>query len=173
MASPTVGPVMIVDPEEEARRATADLFERAGYEVRTAASGEEAVDLARGTAPAAVILEIPLGGLSGYEVCRSLREALGSTLPIVFVTGARTEPYDRVAGLLVGADDYLVKPYSADELLTRVRRLVDRARPVAASVADRLTKRELEVLRLLADGMTQAEIAHRLFISSKTVGSHI
>jgi DNA-binding NarL/FixJ family response regulator len=168
-----VGLALIVDPDEEARRATTQLFELAGFEVAAVSSGEEALEIARATTPSVVILEIPLEGVSGYEVCRMLREALGSELPIVFVTGARTEPYDRVAGLLVGADDYVVKPYAADELLTRARRLVERAHPLTASVAERLTKRELEILQLLARGLTQAQIAELLVISPKTVGTHI
>jgi DNA-binding NarL/FixJ family response regulator len=167
------GTVMIVDPDDEARILAAELFERAGFAVETVRTGEEAVELVRRTPPAAVVLEIPLGGLSGYEVVRTLREALGSRLPIVFLTGARTEPYDRVAGLLLGADDYVVKPYAPDELLTRVRRLVQRQRPIAPSVVERLTKRELEVLQRLAEGLTQAEIAERLYISPKTVATHI
>ena len=134
------------------------------------ATGEAALDAARDDAPGAVVLEVALGGdFSGYEVCRALRRAFGPDLPIVFLSGVRTESYDRVAGLLVGADDYLVKPYAADELLTRVRRL----HPRPASGAAKLTKREDEVLRLLAEGLPQSTIAEQLFISSKTVGTHI
>jgi len=165
--------VLIVDPDEEAREATARLFEQAGFAVAALETGEEALQLARSRRPSVVLLEIPIGALSGYEICRSFRESLGGDLPIVFVTGARTEPYDRVAGLLVGADDYVVKPYAADELLVRVRRLAGRARPISSSIANRLTQRELEVLKLLAAGMTQGQIASRLFISPKTVGTHI
>jgi DNA-binding NarL/FixJ family response regulator len=172
-ATTGVGVALIVDPDDEARLAMARLFERAGFEVTAVASGEEAVEIARATPPSVVILEIPLAGVSGYEVCRTLREALGTELPILFVTGARTQPYDRVAGLLVGADDYLVKPYAGDELLTRARRLVGRAQPLANSVSRRLTKRELEILTLLARGLTQAQIAEHLVISPKTVGTHI
>jgi DNA-binding NarL/FixJ family response regulator len=173
MGCTTVGPVVIVDPDDEARVATTQLFERAGFDVVGVSSGEEAVDTAREVAPAVVILEIPLGSLCGYEVCRTLRESLGPELPIVFLTGVRTEPYDCVAGLLVGADEYVVKPYADDELLTRVRRLVERSNPIASSVAERLTKREHEVLQLLAGGLTQEQIAERLFISPHTVGTHI
>jgi DNA-binding NarL/FixJ family response regulator len=73
----------------------------------------------------------------------------------------------------VGADDYIVKPYAADELLTRVRNLVRRSRPLAPDVAATLTRREREVLRLLVEGLRSEEIARRLFISRKTVGTHI
>jgi DNA-binding NarL/FixJ family response regulator len=75
--------------------------------------------------------------------------------------------------MLLGADDYFVKPIASDEFLLRVQRLLVRSRPVAAAVASRLTSREQEVLRLLAEGLDAAEIAGRLFISRKTVRTHI
>ena len=118
-----------------------------------------------------VLLEIPLGNLSGYEVCRTLREQT-TDLPIVFVSGSRTESYDRVAGLLVGADDYVVKPYAPDELLTRVRNLARRSQGSSQS-SIKLTKREQEILQLLADGLRPEEISERLFIARRTVGTHI
>jgi DNA-binding NarL/FixJ family response regulator len=123
--------------------------------------------------PRLVVLEVALPGLSGYEVCHQLRNEFGEALPIVFVSGDRTEPFDRVAGFLIGADDYLIKPFAPDELLARVRRLARRTAPVPASVASKLTNREMEVLRLLAEGLEQDDIARQLFITRKTVGTHI
>jgi DNA-binding NarL/FixJ family response regulator len=128
--------------------------------------------LLREQPPVLSILEVPLGGMSGYEVCRTLREEHGEEHPIIFLSGTRSEPHDRVAGLLVGADDYLTKPYAPDELLARVRRLVRNARPAGAQNFG-LTPRELEVLELLAEGLSPEEIAARLVISVKTVGTHI
>jgi DNA-binding NarL/FixJ family response regulator len=113
-----------------------------------------------------------LGDLSGYEVCRTLR-AQAPGLPIVFVSGARTESYDRVAGLLLGADDYVVKPYAPDELLIRIRNLIRRTAPSTRAAATRLTKREHEVLQLLTDGLRPDQIAERLFITRRTVGTHV
>ena len=174
MWSTDVGHVLVVDPDDEQRVATKALFERAGYSVTALSSGEHAVTTATATTPAVVILEIPLEPVSGYEVCRTLREQFGSELPIVFLTGARTETYDCVAGLLVGADDYVVKPYADDVLLARVRRLVERrVRPLAPAASERLTKRELEILQLLAEGLRYRQIAEQLFISPRTVGTHI
>jgi DNA-binding NarL/FixJ family response regulator len=115
-------------------------------------------------------------GISGYGVCHALRDEFGESLPIMFVSGERTEPYDRVAGLLVGADDYLVKPFAPDELLARVRNLIGRRQPAISSgrgAPSTLTERELDVLRLLADGLDQDDIARQLFISPKTVSRHI
>lgn len=166
-------PILIADHDEETRSLVAAVLAQAGYETLEAASGDEAIDAARRALPRLVVLEVALPGLSGYEVCHQLRNEFGEALPIVFVSGDRTEPFDRVAGFLIGADDYLIKPFAPDELLARVRRLARRTAPVPASVASKLTNREMEVLRLLAEGLEQGDIARQLFITRKTVGTHI
>jgi DNA-binding NarL/FixJ family response regulator len=166
-------PILIADDDPEARSLIADALGQAGYETREASSGNEALEAARTELPRLVILEVALPGLCGYEVCHQLRGEFGDGLPIIFVSADRTEPFDAVAGLLLGADDYLTKPLSPDELLARVRRLDRRSVPVAPGVASKLTKREMEVLRLLAEGHEQDDIASELFISRKTVGTHI
>jgi DNA-binding NarL/FixJ family response regulator len=166
-------PILVVDADATARAELAHLLEEEGYEVVQADSGQAGLKVALENPPALVVLEVPLGDRSGYEVCRVLREVLGEELPVLFVSGARTESYDRVAGLLVGADDYVVKPYAVDELLARVRRLVRHASPAAESSIGLLTPREREVLRLLAEGLAADEIAKALFISKKTVGTHL
>jgi DNA-binding NarL/FixJ family response regulator len=164
------GTVLIADEDGDSRRTLTRLFESAGYEVTTVNSGAAALQTADEVEPSIVLLEIPLGDISGYEVCRVLREQ-AAELPIVFVSGSRTESYDRVAGLLVGADDYVTKPYASDELLTRVRNLL--RRPPARPAAAQLTKREREVLQLLADGLRRDDIAKRLVITPRTVGAHV
>jgi DNA-binding NarL/FixJ family response regulator len=93
------------------------------------------------------------------------------------VSGERTESADRIAGLLVGGDDYMVKPFDPDELMARVRRLIEKAaamrRPSSSPGIADLTSREIEVLRLLAEGLDQRAIAARLVISPTTVATHI
>ena len=167
------GVVLIADGDDSAREELAQVFERAGFRTVHASTGDEALELVSDSRPAAAILEPSLEGVSGYEICRALRDRAGDAIPIVFVSGNRTESYDRVAGLLLGADDYLAKPFAPDELLARVRRLVQRTPLVSPAAASSLTKRELEVLELLSEGLTQHEIAQRLEIRDKTVGSHI
>ena len=165
------GPILIVEDDAGVRGLLTELLEGAGYATRCAQTGEEGLALARGERPALAILDVSLSGLSGYEVCRALRDDLGERLAIMFVSGARTESFDRVAGLLVGADDYLSKPFAPDELLARVRALLRRS--AAPAAAESLTRREREVLGLLAAGLERSEIARQLVISPKTVGTHV
>jgi DNA-binding NarL/FixJ family response regulator len=113
-------------------------------------------------------------GASGYELCHELRDRFEG-IRVVFISGVRTEPFDRVGGLLMGADDYLVKPFDPDELVARVRKLVRRGAESQTDddLAAALTAREREVLELLAAGLPQAAIAKTLVLSPKTVGTHI
>ena len=165
--------VVIADADETSRTALADILRGAGYQVQQAETGEAALGMARATMPAAVILEVPLPGLSGYEVCHTLRSEGGRVLPVLFLSGVRTEWYDRIAGLLLGADDYMVKPYAAGELLARLERLIDRARVAAPRAVHDLTPREFQVLSLMGEGLRHEQIARRLFISPKTVATHV
>jgi DNA-binding NarL/FixJ family response regulator len=167
-------PVLIADEDESSRRLLTAILRNAGYGSLEAADGERALELAREHEPIAAILEIPLSGLSGYELCAALKVEFGASLPVIFLTGSRTESYDRVAGLLLGADDYITKPFAAGELLVRLRNLLHRrSNPEAVRFARRLTRREHEVLGLMAEGLQHQEIARRLFISPKTVGTHV
>jgi DNA-binding NarL/FixJ family response regulator len=165
--------ILVVDDDSDERAGLAQVLERAGYSTCEAVTGEEAIERVRRSPPALAVLDVCLPGICGYEVFRQLRERFGEGLPVIFVSGARTETYDRVAGLLLGADDYFVKPVAADEFLLRVRRLMAPRRSFDAIGASKLTSREREVLGLVAEGLRQQDIAARLFISRKTVGTHI
>jgi DNA-binding NarL/FixJ family response regulator len=172
--------VLLVEDDEGLRGLMASLLEEASYTAVGVGSGEDALRVTAERRIDVALLDVELPGLSGYEVCRRLREQLGPSLPIMFVSGSRTEALDRVAGLLIGADDYLVKPFAPEELLARVRALLRRAqagRPANGNGGGNgnggLTSRELQVLNLLAEGRAQSEIAKELVISPKTVGTHL
>jgi DNA-binding response OmpR family regulator len=119
-------PILVVDEDRRSREGVSTLLQEAGYATREAATGMEALTSARDVPPAAVVLDVVLPDLAGYDVCHTLREEFGEELPIIFVSGTRTEPLDRVAGLLMGADDYVVKPFAPEELVARVRRSLQR-----------------------------------------------
>jgi two-component system sensor histidine kinase ChiS len=165
--------VLVVDPDESDARVISKMLGRAGYSTLHARRGDEAVAIAKREKPHVVLLEICLPEISGYQVCHELRETFGTAVSIVFLSGTRTEPYDRVAGLLLGADDYLVKPVAGDEVLARVRNLLGRSAMEDSSVASSLTPREEKILELVAQGLDQKQIAGRLLISPRTVGTHM
>jgi len=169
------GPVLIVDDDEGFVACVRTLLESAGFSTLTAATGEEALQIAEDESPLVVLLDIKLPGLNGYEVCHALRDQLGHGVAIAFVSGARTEPIDISSGLLAGADDYIVKPFEPSELLARIGALIRRVTRSGERTlqAGDLTHRELEILGLLADGLDQREIAERLSITPKTVGTHL
>jgi two-component system nitrate/nitrite response regulator NarL len=172
------GPILIVDEDPRFRIFVARLFERAGFRTREAATGEEALVSARTERPGLVLLDVLLPDISGFEIARELRDEFGEEMPIIFVSGERTDPIDRAAGLLVGGDDYVTKPVDPDELLARARRPITRTLRGRSSlshppVETTLTNRELEVLERLARGIRPKQIARELVISPKTVSTHI
>jgi DNA-binding NarL/FixJ family response regulator len=173
-------PILVVDDDEGFRLAVRALLEQARLRCVEAESGEKALVVLRDAQPSLVVLDVRLPGISGLEVCGQLRKEAGEDLPIIFVSGEKTDGLDRTAGLLVGADDYVVKPFEPGELLARVRRLMGRSRahvngplPTEGSGASELTPREREVLQLLALGLDRSSIAGQLVISPKTVASHV
>jgi DNA-binding NarL/FixJ family response regulator len=167
------GPILVVDDDEPLLEFLSGLLREAGHDVRALSSGNDAVRASEDERPALVVLDVYLPDLSGYEVCRRLRARWGNAVLILFISGERTDSVDRVAGLLLGGDDYLVKPFAPDELLARVASLLRRRDRAQNGDGPALTPRELEVLELLAAGLPNAEIAKRLFISPKTVETHV
>jgi DNA-binding response OmpR family regulator len=115
--------VLVVEDEPSIREVIALYLRRAGFEVQVAEDGHEALSQLDQAAPDLVILDLMLPGVDGFEVTRHLR-ARGDT-PIIMLT-ARREEVDRIAGLEMGADDYVVKPFSPQELVSRVRAVLRR-----------------------------------------------
>jgi DNA-binding NarL/FixJ family response regulator len=170
---PGRGAILVVSADEDMCELISQISRRAGYPVSVVSTGREAMTSSRRTRPALVLLDLELPDMTGYEACVELRERNDGYLPIVFLSGSRTESSDRVAGLLIGADDYVTKPFDPDELLARIRVLLARTADLHPAADALLTNRETEVLGLLAEGLSQVEIAKVLFISPKTVSTHI
>lgn len=131
------GEVLVVEDEADIRRLVVLHLEREGFRCRTAASGPEALQAVRAARPELVVLDLMLPGLDGLEVCRRLRaDPATAGLPIVILT-AKADEVERVVGLELGADDYVVKPFSPRELVARVRAVLRRARaPEPARVVE-------------------------------------
>ena len=119
--------ILIVDDEPEIVRGLEDNLRFEGYRTASATNGQEALALARSDAPDLILLDIMMPRMSGWDVCRALREK-GIEAPIIMLT-ARGEEVDRVRGLELGADDYVTKPFSLRELLARVRAVLRRPGP--------------------------------------------
>jgi len=116
--------VLVVDDERRYRELVEMNLSRRGYRVLQAVDGLSALDVVEREAPDLVILDLMLPDLDGYEVCRRIRES--SSVPIIMLT-ARAEDTEKVRGLRLGADDYVTKPFSADELLARVDAVLRRS----------------------------------------------
>jgi DNA-binding response OmpR family regulator len=164
---------LVVDPDVDCRELICSTLARIHIEARQGASGQDALEVMARVSPLLLILEVTLPDMSGFELCREVRDAYGAEVGIILLSGEHTESVDRVAGLLIGADDYLVKPFDPDELLARARNLLRRIAPLSSERPANLTPREHEIICLLAEGLTQDQIADRLVISPRTVATHL
>lgn len=118
--------ILIVDDETTILDVVRYNLERSNFQVITAKDGQEALNRVRSEKPDLMILDLMLPGMDGFEVCRQLRAE--SEMPIIMLT-ARDDEIDRVVGLEIGADDYVVKPFSTRELVARVKTVLRRSKP--------------------------------------------
>ncbi len=135
-------PILIVEDDINTAALVKTYLEKEGFVTETAADGEAALRKARLVKPGFIILDIMLPKLDGWEVCRQVRTF--SNVPILMLT-AREEEIDRVTGLSLGADDYLVKPFSPRELVARVKAILRRVYPVAPQTEDSIFYGDLEL----------------------------
>ncbi len=148
--------ILVVDDEPTILDSVGFTLEREGFEVLSARDGSEALQLARERLPDVVVLDVMLPGLSGREVCRQLRAE--SDVPILMLS-ARTGEVDRVLGLELGADDYVTKPFSLAELVSRVRALL-RRRELDRARRDVLRSGDLELDLSRHDALVDGERVH-------------
>ena len=176
--------MLVIEDEPDIRDLLAFHLEREGYVVTKSSDGAEGLRLARSAPPDLILLDLMLPAMDGLEVCRRLRQDPATrAVPLVMLT-ARGDEVDRVLGLELGADDYVVKPFSPREVVARVRAVLRRSRPAAASstpltvgplridaaahtvsvdgVAVNLTRREFDLLRALVEA--QGRVLSREFL---------
>jgi two-component system, OmpR family, response regulator ResD len=175
--------VLVVDDEPTIAELVSRCLQRAGYRTLTAADGDEALDAAAAARPDLVVLDVMLPRVDGFEVLRRLRRQHGGGPPVILLT-ARAEESDKVTGLRLGADDYVVKPFSLAELVARIDAVLRRAEapvepdpvielhdlrvdPAARRVHAqgeevRLTQREFDLLLFLARHPGRAFSRHEL-----------
>lgn len=130
--------VLIAEDDLHIREGLADLLAGEGYEPITAADGSMAMTLFEAEKPALVLLDIMMPGMSGYDVCRAIR-ARDTQVPVIFIS-ARSEEIDRVLGLELGADDYIMKPFGVREVVARVHAVTRRLRLAQPEVPDSPTQ---------------------------------
>lgn len=175
--------ILVVDDEPQIRRVLRTIVSSNGYSVAEAKSGEEALEKIREARPDLVLLDVNLPGISGLDTCREIRRSVD--IPIIMLT-VRNSERDKVQALDAGADDYVVKPFGAEELLARIRAALRRAAPADSlppfASADlkidfdrrvvtakgqpvRLTPKEFELLRHLVANQGKA-LPHRRLLQA-------
>src|SRR5436190_14722154 len=137
--------ILVVEDEMQIARTLRDYLEVAGYGVTVVGDGESALASARGERPDLVVLDLGLPGMDGLDIARELRRTANT--PIVMLT-ARGDESDRVVGLEIGADDYLVKPFSPKGLVARVRAVLRRTGAAGAAEVLRASDVEVDLPRM-------------------------
>ncbi len=177
--------VLIVDDDTVLQLALTRRLQSQGFEVISAASGEEALDLFNAKSADVVVSDVVMPGMTGFEFCHQLRsKPEGEMVPFIFLSSLG-ELTNRVQGHLLGADDYLVKPFSAQELIAKVKgaiarserlhnaleRLVEKSTLRPAPLP--LTPAEERVFWEVVQGFTNKQIGEHLFLSPRTVQTHL
>ncbi|HKN50609.1 MAG TPA: response regulator transcription factor [Actinomycetota bacterium] len=159
-ASTAVGPILVVEDEEALVGAICYQLQREGFDAVSAVDGLRGLDLFRERAPALVILDLMLPHINGLDLCRIIRGE--SEVPIIILTAKDAEA-DKVAGLEIGADDYVTKPFSMRELVTRVRAHLRRASMASAS------RPEVEGGNLVAGPIQMDTQRHEVYVRGRLI----
>lgn len=150
------GPILIVEDDRNTAALVATYLQREGFATLEVYDGADALETAQKEKPGFVILDVMLPGMDGLEICRELRKV--SEVPILMLT-AREEEIDRVLGLSLGADDYVVKPFSPRELVERVKAILRRVRATAPT----------EKCRLEHDGLSLDTTRHKVTVDDRAI----
>jgi DNA-binding response OmpR family regulator len=149
--------ILVADDEVDVLNLVSTNLKAAGFNVLKAEDGPAALELARNTLPALIVLDLMLPGLSGLEVCKLLRgDPATKLIPIIMLT-AKAEEVDRIVGLELGADDYITKPFSPRELVLRVKSVIRRA-SAPAETADIVRLGDIQVDRARCEVLVNSRL---------------
>ncbi len=183
--------ILVVDDERILRMVVKRQLEFQGYQVRDASSGAEALSTLEADLPDVIVSDVMMPEMDGLEFCRCLRSSKeGQLVPFIFLS-SKGELDDRIVGLSMGADDYLIKPFEVRELVAKIEAQLERSRRISAEMKKikqqyaakktasedpeplPLTPAEERVFWEVAQGLTNKQISDRLFISPRTVQTHL
>jgi two-component system KDP operon response regulator KdpE len=164
--------ILVVDDEPQLRRAMRATLTDLGYSVIEAKTGEEALEVLQSDTPDLILLDLNMPGIGGLETCRAIRES--SDLPVIVLSVRNTER-DKVEALDAGADDYVTKPFSIQELLARVRAAIRRAPASVDTIPHRFSDGELDIdfdARRVTRNGTSVRLTPKEFDLLKTLVDH-
>jgi DNA-binding NarL/FixJ family response regulator len=177
--------ILVIEDEKILRENIAEIISHYDFHAITASSGEEGVKMAAQFAPDIIICDIMLPGIDGYEVLNNVKQLPGLiSTAFIFLTAKSTRT-DIRTGMDMGADDYLTKPFTREELINSIKARVEKLIKIrtrkleedafiasATESLAKLTKAERRVLSKISEGFTTPQIAEKLFLSTKTVENH-
>ncbi|MDY6804170.1 MAG: response regulator transcription factor [Cyanobacteriota bacterium] len=183
--------VLVVDDERILRMVVKRQLEFQGYQVRDASSGEEALSIIEEELPDVIVSDVMMPEMDGLEFCKSLRASgVGQLVPFIFLS-SKGDVDDRIVGLSMGADDYLIKPFEVRELVAKIEAQLERSRRISSEMKKikeqyaaknssseepdplPLTPAEERVFWEVVQGLTNKQISDRLFVSPRTVQTHL
>lgn len=179
--------LLLIDDDPNLILLVKDYLEFRGYQVVTAENGREALDLLTEDLPDMIICDVMMPEVDGYHVVQSIRENFTTSSIPVMLLSAKGQSQDRVKGLNVGADVYMVKPFEPEELVAQVESTLKQVQRLSSKSGGRnyeqpaiqiphqvnLTPTEQKVIQLVAQGMANQEIAENLNVSKRTIESHV
>lgn len=175
--------ILLIEDEKALRENICEIITHYGFQVTASASGEEGIKIVEKSKPDIIICDIMLPGIDGHEVLTTVREQLPAfTGAFIFLTAKSTRA-DTRAGMDMGADDYLAKPFTKEELINSIKARIEKLAKIQAhnpsSFEDTelekialLTQAERKVIRKISEGLTTPQIAQKLFLSQKTIENH-
>ncbi len=176
--------ILVIEDEKALRENISEIIAHYGFRVINAATGEEGIKMAAELVPNIIICDIMLPGIDGFEVFTKIKQVPQLSITSFIFLTAKSTRSDMRAGMNMGADDYLTKPFTKEELINTIRARLEKLSFITHQLEKdesietsldkiaNLTKAERKVLNKIAEGFTTPQIAQKLFVSKKTIENH-